>query len=163
MELAVKKTVCYTGHRTISEAEYQPLYNLLLKETERQIERGAVFFRTGGARGFDTMAALAVLSLRKCHPHIQLQLYLPCPTQTQGWAQNDIALYEQILRQADGHRYISPFYYNGILQQRNRAMIDGSDVCIAYLKSSFGGGTAYTSALAIKKGLEYINLYTKEK
>ena len=159
MQDTVQKTVCYTGHRTIEEAEYEMLRQALLTETERQIQSGAVCFRTGGARGFDTMAALAVLSLRTIYPSIRLELFLPCPTQTRGWAQNDVALYEQILHQADAHRYISPFYYNGLLQQRNRAMLDGAQVCIAYLKSSSGGGTAYTSALAIKSGLEYVNLY----
>lgn len=159
MQSDAKKTVCYTGHRTIEEAEYEPLRQALLAETERQIQNGAICFRTGGARGFDTMAALAVLSLRTRYPSIQLELFLPCPSQTKGWNQNDVTLYEQILCQADTHRYISPFYYNGLLQQRNRAMLDGADVCISYLKSSFGGGTAYTSALAIKNGLEYVNLY----
>ena len=68
-------------------------------------------------------------------------------------------LYEQIKMQADEVNYISTGYYSGVLQQRNRRLVEGADVCVAYLCSSQGGGTAYTASLAIKKGLEFINLF----
>lgn len=150
-------TVCFTGHRQISDAEYTPLMEALRVEIEKQIRGGAMDFRTGGALGFDTMAALSVLSLRREYPDIRLHLILPCPTQTQDWSPSDIRLYEQIMEQADSARFVSSFYYNGVLQVRNRALVEGSDTCIAFLKNSHGG-TAYTSALAIKKGLEFVNL-----
>ena len=152
------KTVCFTGHRQIPDGEYDRLWELLGRAIEEQIERGATHFRTGGALGFDTMAALCVLLLKKRYPQIKLELILPCPSQTAGWKQDDIFLYEQILAQADAHRYVSQTYYRGVLQMRNRALVDGADVCIAYLCHSHGGGTAYTAALALKNGLEWINL-----
>ena len=96
--------------------------------------------------------------LRKRYPHIRLELVLPCPTQTRGWPREDTLLYEQILSQANSHRYISQQYWNGVLQLRNRALVESSDVCIAYLRSS-RGGAAFTAALALRKGLELINLY----
>ncbi len=154
----MEKTVCFTGHRHIEDAEYAPLMEQLRREIEKQIQCGAVHFRTGGALGFDTLAALAVLSMRREYPDIRLHLILPCPTQTQDWSPSDIRLYEQIMEQADSFRYVSAFYYNGVLQMRNRALVEGADTCIAFLKSSHGGGTAYTSALAIKNGLDFINL-----
>ncbi|MBQ9131762.1 MAG: DUF1273 domain-containing protein, partial [Clostridia bacterium] len=67
-------------------------------------------------------------------------------------------LYQQILEQADSYRYVSTSYFAGVLQLRNRALVEGADVCIAYQHSSHGGGTAFTSAQAIRQGLEYINL-----
>ena len=151
-------TVCFTGHREIPEQEYQVLFDTLLSVVEQKIREGATVFRTGGAVGFDTMAALAVLSLRKQFPEIRLELILPCPTQTRGWSQDDSVLYEQIKAQADAYHYVSTGYYKGVLQLRNRALVEGADVCIAYLTNSHGGGTAYTAALALKKGLELINL-----
>lgn len=154
----MSKLVCFTGHRHIPDAEYDALKDLLYKTLEEQIENGATVFRTGGALGFDTLAALTVLLLRRKYPHIQLELLLPCPTQTKGWKKNDVLLYEQILEQADFHRYISTFYFNGVLQMRNRALVEGADVCIAYLTESHGGGTAFTASLALKSGLELINL-----
>ena len=155
----MSKTVCFTGHRHISDDQYSPLYEQLLHTAQKQIEQGATCFRTGGAVGFDTMAALAVLTLRKSFPHIRLELVLPCPSQTRGWSESDTVLYEQIKAQADNVRYVSTGYYTGVLQQRNRALVEGSDVCIAYLKSSHGGGTAFTASLAIRQGLEFINLF----
>ena len=112
----------------------------------------------GGALGFDTQAALAVLSLRRKYPQIRLELYLPCPTQTRGWEENDRMLYTQILEQADAYHYTSTGYYHGVLQMRNREMIEGADACVAYLTNSNGGGTAYTAQLALKNNLEFINL-----
>ena len=152
------KIVCFTGHRQIPSENYERLQELLREVLEEQIKKGATVFRAGGAIGFDTLAALTVLLLRRKYPDIRLELILPCPTQTKDWKKNDILLYEQILGQADSYRYISQFYFNGVLQVRNRALVDGADICVAYLSGSHGGGTAYTAALALKNGLELINL-----
>ena len=152
------KTVCFTGHRQIPNASYEALQELLTDVLEKQIQNGATVFRAGGALGFDTLAALTVLLLRRKYPDIRLELILPCPTQTKGWARNDVLLYEQILEQADSYRYVSQFYFNGVLQVRNRALVEGADVCVAYLTSSHGGGTAFTASFAMKSGLELVNL-----
>lgn len=152
------RIVCFTGHRKIPDEEYQRLSELTYQAIEKEIKKGADVFRTGGAIGFDTLAALNVLLLRRTYPHIRLELVLPCPSQTRGWSQNDTILYEQILSQANSHRYISMQYWNGVLQLRNRALVEGADACIAYLKSSHGGGAAFTVALALHKRLELITL-----
>ena len=152
-----QKIVCFTGHRQIPYDKKVELMKILEDEIQRQIEDGAVLFRAGGALGFDTVAALAVLKARRKHPHIRLELILPCPTQSQNWATADIELYEKILKKADQLHYVSDSYYNGVLQLRNNQLVDGADVCIAYLKTSYGG-SAYTSARAIRMGLEFINL-----
>lgn len=156
------KTVCFTGHRQIYAFEKQALFNALHMEIERQIRAGARLFRTGGALGFDTMAAQAVLKLREKHSDVQLELILPCPSQDARWQTQDRQIYKQILEQADRIQYIGSQYFNGILQLRNRQLVQGADVCIAYLKSSHGGGTAYTSALALRLGLEFINLADRQ-
>ena len=152
------KIVCFTGHREIPTGERDALLQLLDDAVERQIQSGADRFRAGGAMGFDTYAALCILKKRRRYPHIALELVLPCPTQTKGWSDADIRLYEQILRDADRYRYISTGYYNGVMQMRNLALIEGADVCIAYLRSSHGGGAAFTAACALRHGLDLINL-----
>ncbi len=152
------KIICFTGHRQIPSADRIELIRALQREVVRQIESGATVFRAGGALGFDTLAALTVLKYKKTYPHIRLELILPCPAQTQGWAESDKLLYEKILRHTDSYRYISREYFDGLLQLRNRHLVEGADVCIAYLTRSSGSGSAYTSALAIRSGLEYINL-----
>lgn len=162
VEMTNFKTVCFTGHRQIYAFEKQALSNALHMEIERQIRAGARLFRTGGALGFDTMAAQAVLKLREKHSDVQLELILPCPSQDARWQPQDRQIYKQILEQADRIQYIGSQYFNGILQLRNRQLVQGADVCIAYLKSSHGGGTAYTSALALRLGLEFINLADRQ-
>ena len=152
------KTVVFTGHRHIPNEEYDLINTLLTQEVIRQIENGADVFRAGGALGFDTMAALCVLALQRNYPHIRLELVLPCPTQTQGWTRSQKQLYDQILLHASSYTYLSQTYYPGLLQMRNRALVEGSDVCLAYLCNSHGGGTAFTAALALKKGLEFVNI-----
>ena len=151
------KTVCFTGHRQIPFDQKDDLIKALELEIEKQIVQGAEVFRTGGALGFDTLAALAVLKAKKKHPDIRLELILPCPTQTLNWTSDDVRRYEKIQKKADGYRYVSNFYYDGVLQARNNQLVDGADVCIAYLQSSHGG-SAYTSARAIRKGLDFVNL-----
>lgn len=150
-------TVCFTGHRQIPDEQYPSLHALLSDAVEHEIQRGATLFRTGGAMGFDTLAALTVLSLRLRYPHIRLELILPCPSQTRGWKEDDRRLYEQILEQADAHRFVSDSYYRGVLQVRNRALVENADVCIAYLTAS-GGGTAFTVKEALRKGVHLVNL-----
>jgi uncharacterized phage-like protein YoqJ len=152
------KTVCFTGHRSIPGKDYARLYDLLQQTVEQLIRDGASIFRTGGALGFDTMAALCILNLRRQYPHIRLELILPCPTQTEQWQESDVLLYEQIMERADIYRYVSQSYYTGVLQMRNRSLVEGADVCVAYLRTSNGGGAAYTAAYALKQGLKLINL-----
>lgn len=151
------KTVCFTGHRHLSRVEEVRLEAELAKEIESRIQSGACVFRTGGAIGFDTLAACGVLRAKEAHPHIRLELILPCPEQTRDWQTPQRALYERILQEADSYRYVSPFYFAGVMQQRNRALVTGADVCIGFLRSSQGGG-AYTASYALRMGLEFINL-----
>ena len=153
-----EKTVCFTGHRTIPASDLAQLKRVLKEALRKEIACGARVFRAGGALGFDTVAALAVLDLKQEYPSIRLHLILPCPTQAEEWSPADKECYEKILAAADDARYVSPFYFNGLLQMRNRALVEGADACIAYLRESNGGGAGYTSALAIKSGLDYVNL-----
>ena len=73
---------------------------------------------------------------------------------------SDIDTYRRILDQADAHHYLAQSYYNGLMQARNRALVDGADTCVAFLRTS-RGGTAYTFAYALKNGLETINLHDR--
>jgi uncharacterized phage-like protein YoqJ len=158
METAIR-TIAFTGHRHLDIREQRMLVPTLDRIIEDMIAHGAVCFRTGGALGFDTLAADAVLLYREKAPKIRLELILPHPAQAEAWGADDRQRYEEILQKADCIRYVSPFYYDGVLQARNRALLEGADACIAYLRTSHGGGAAYTSQLALRQGLAYYNLY----
>ena len=123
------------------------------------IERGAVWFLAGGALGFDTMAAQAVLRLKREYPHVKLGLVLPCKNQSSRWSFAQRAVYDDILMSADKVVYTDEFYTSGCMQKRNRALVDYSNACICYLLKN-EGGTAYTVRYARQKGKMVINIAT---
>ena len=151
------KTVCFTGHRELP-AEYLPGISKRLEDTlVTLIEQGYRYFGAGGALGFDTLAAQAVLRLRERYPQIRLILVLPCLNQTRGWPQADIDTYKEFKRCADKVTYTSEHYFRGCMQKRNRHLVDNSSACICYLTKS-AGGTAYTVNYARRMGLRIINI-----
>ena len=151
------KTACFTGHRKIPPEKKSEISRRLKTTLIRLIEEGYVCFGAGGALGFDTLAAQCVLSLKNQHPHIKLILVLPCITQTKGWSENDIAIYEEIKSQADKVVYTSREYSRGCMFKSNRHLVDCSSVCVAYLTQE-KGGTAYTVNYAKEHGLTFYNI-----
>lgn len=105
-----KRTCCFTGHRSIPPGERRQLARRLEETVLRLYQRGVRYFGAGGALGFDTLAAQAVLNLREECPGIRLILVLPCPSQTKGWKPEDTAEYERIKSQADKVVYTSQEY-----------------------------------------------------
>ncbi len=151
------KSVCFTGHRNL-EPELIPSIREDLREAiEIQIERGFTDFYNGGARGFDLLSAEEVLKLRTLYPQVRLHIIVPCEGQTRGWSGEDKSLYDSVIASADDVKVLSPFYFNGCMQIRNRYMADNSSVCIAYVRDS-RGGSADTVKYAVKQGLEVIYL-----
>ena len=153
-----EKTVCFTGHRQINAQHMMALPALLKAEIAKQAKAGAVHFRAGGAIGFDTLAALCVLEQKKQFPHIKLHMVLPCRDQDAAWSEQDRHAYRFVLSQADSITYVRDRYSEGCMLERDRRLVEGSDVCIAFLTKS-KGGTAYTAAQALKGGLEFVNLF----
>lgn len=152
-----EKTCCFTGHRAIPKQQYDSTYTALKSEIIRLIETGYCYFGTGGALGFDTLAAKVVLELRQAYPHIKLILVLPCLEQAKGWAEKDIATYEEIKNRCNKCTYTSEHYYSGCMHKRNRHLVDHSSVCIAFLIKPTGG-TAFTVAYAQKQKVRVINI-----
>ena len=75
----MNKSVCFTGHRTIAE-DKETLSARLYALLERLVtEQKVTDFYTGGAVGWDALAALTVLKLRESYPEVKLHLVLPCP------------------------------------------------------------------------------------
>ena len=78
----MSKICCFTGSRDIKGISSLDLANKLEKLLIDLIEKeNYTDFRAGGARGFDTLAALVVLKLRERYPQIKLHLFLPCKNQ----------------------------------------------------------------------------------
>ena len=156
LELREKITCCFTGHRILSKDELL-LINRTLREVIRdRINEGYLWFAAGGALGFDTIAALTVLELKREYPQIHLKLILPFKNQTRGWHQRDKETYQRILEQADVVEYIFDEYLPGCYQARNRALVECSSCCICYFRGG-SGGTEFTVSYAKEKGIPVLN------
>ncbi len=151
------KICCFTGHRKIDDREIVNIPSQLDRELLRLYSLGVREFRAGGAIGFDTLAALKVIALRKTHPDVRLSLILPCRDQDSRWSTYDRSTYRYIIECSDSVLYIENTYTPDCMHRRNRALVRGADYCIAYVARD-EGGSAYTLRLARREGLRVINL-----
>lgn len=154
------KTCCFTGRRKIARIFLEDTIFDTMKYACQVINQGVTDFICGGALGFDTIAARAIIVLRKYKPQIRLILYLPCKDQDKLWSEAERAQYRKILKEADEIHYISEEYDDACMMRRNRAMVEAADVCICWLEDVHGrrGGTAATVRLAHEKGIEVFNV-----
>ena len=150
-------TCCFTGHRAIPAEMEQYLTGRITDGINYLYSHNVRTFLVGGALGFDTLAARAVLKCRESCSDIRLIVVKPCQDQTKGWSQTDIDTHELINRLADGVICLSEHYYRGCMHQRNRILVDNSSACICYLTQA-SSGTAYTVDYAKNKGLSIFNL-----
>lgn len=153
-----EKTVCFSGHRVLHDPQ-KVIEQQLVAALKNCISNGKNEFITGGAIGFDVLAAKAIIALRKEYPTIRLVLALPCPFNEQSlkWNAQQKAEGKSILEQADDVKILSPHYTDGCMLSRNRFMVDNSTALIYYLRSDHGG-TKYTVEYAKKKGIALISL-----
>lgn len=153
-------TCFFTGHRFIQTSKRPAVISRVKKIIDFLYSEGYRIFVCGGAMGFDTIAALAVLDEKKSKTDIRLCLVLPCENQTDGWKkQSDKDIYDMIKNSADEVEIISKEYTDGCMKQRNIRMADRSNVCIAYYDKRNMGGTAFTVNYVNRTGIELINLY----
>ena len=147
--------VCFfTGHRQIESGRYEEISERVRDFIRDAAERGYKKFIAGGALGFDTMAALAVLELRE-ELGLELIVAVPYPQQDERWGQAAQRQYRKILQEADEVVAVSDCYDRGCFHRRNRYMADRSSLCIAYYNGT-GGGTKYTVEYALKNQIEII-------
>ena len=152
-----KQTASFSGHRQISLDDIPELNRRLDRTLAALADHGVKYYGSGGARGFDLIAAGAVLRLRAVKPAVKLIMVLPCRDQSVKWHEEDKRSYIKTLEAADKVVYISENYYDGVMEARNRRLIENSSVCVVYLKHG-RSGTSQTVRLAHERGLEIINL-----
>ena len=162
------KTCCCTGHRPkgfpFKYGIDKQKHKTYLKTLEQKIklavtDYGITNFISGMALGADLDFAETVLKLRNKYP-ITLECAIPCPNQTLKWNSTDILRYENILKRADNINLISKQYTPECMLERNRYMVDKSELVIAVFNGIEQGGTWYTISYAKKenKVIELINL-----
>lgn len=147
--METEHTCCFTGHREIHSLAMKPLQKALKKTLQELINEGYSQFISGGALGFDLVAAETIINLKRKHPHIRLTMALPCRNQDAFWNQEQKAKYYAILSLADDIVYTAESYHKGCMFKRNRYMVDNASCVVAYLTHD-SGGTKYTVDYAEK-------------
>ena len=151
--------VCaFTGHRKIEDGHKGRIENLLLRAVAFAYENGCRTFVTGGALGFDTLAAKEIIRFRMSHPDVRLLVVLPCKNQSEAWSKSQVNMYEYTLFNADEIEYVSDVYTDRCMKDRNQRLADMCDMLIAYVSRPYSG-SAQTVRMASAKGKVIYNLY----
>ncbi len=151
------KSCSFTGHRAIPSHLSDRLKGFLSFEILAAYECGVREFYCGGALGFDTMAAEAVIAFRVTHPDVRLGLVLPCRDQDSSWSESTRLVYREILSEADYVEYVTDTYFDGCMKLRNQRLVALCDLLIAYTARP-RSGAGQTVRLAEQAGRRVINL-----
>lgn len=162
-------TACaFTGHRPsrfkFGYDEEDVLCNKIKREMLDQIlalyNNGITHFYTGMAMGVDIWAAELVIAMMKIYPDMQLYCVIPYEEQAMKWSQEYRNRYYHILEQSTRNILISKRYSNVCYAQRNRYLVDNTQILLAvYQHSEQKSGTKQTVAYAKQKqkGIIYID------
>ena len=142
----------------IPDAHYAKLEDLLERAIEFAYSEGCREFYTGGALGFDTMAAKQLIAYRMKHTDLRLIVVVPCENQAEKWSFGDKEIYEYILSSADEVVFCSTEYTKDCMKLRNEYLADTCDILIAYC-GRYTSGAAQTIRMAKKKGKTVYNLF----
>ena len=137
-------TAAFTGHRIIAKSELAHVKEALDETIGSLTDKGITLYMVGGALGFDTLAATAVLKAREHNPNIRLLMALPCAEQDSRWRESDKQFYRHLLNNADEIIYVSEQpYFKGCMEKRNRYLVEHSSILVAYM--TYGrSGTSQT-------------------
>lgn len=147
----------FAGHREVLEPS---IHNLLVDALEKIVrESNEITFYTGGMGEFDVMCVAAVRQLKRHFHEKKICLYLVCPYMTMSINRDSYYLkeqYDDILIPSE----LMGCHYKSAITQRNRWLVDHSDIIITYVKRDYGG--AYTTKkYAGRKGLTIIDLLSE--
>lgn len=151
------RTCSFSGHREIYRIHEGSISELLSKTLDELIGAGVRRFCSGGAQGFDLLAAEAVIKKRRDNPDLSLSMILPCPEQAKNWSASERARYKEILSLADEVIYTSEHFHRFCMQLRNHRLVDEADILVCYLAKQTGG-TANTVRYANARQKRIINL-----
>lgn len=150
-------TCCFIGERSLPAEAAEHITLRLNEEVERLIGQGVRHFLSGGARGFDLIAASLIVTKKEMGAGLRLDFILPCKGRDEPWPEREKKLYRDLLSEADGAVYLSGAYRPGCIKRRNQYLIDHSDSCICALLHD--RGSAWQAAqYARRKGVNLIDV-----
>lgn len=178
-------TVCFIGHRTVTDVEQ--VKSQLIKTVEKLISDGADTFLFGSRSQFDALCWEVVTKLKEQHPDIKRISY-NTSNETAITSKEERLRLEQIYSQLTGNKIHLREYESVVKSQksetatknayimRNQEMIDDSDICVFYYNQDYlpprrqqssksvvdyqpQSGTAIAFAYAKGKNKEILNLF----
>ena len=129
----------------------------LREALEYLIGQGYTDYLSGGALGFDLMAAEIVLSLREKYPWVRLIMVIPFDGQADRWPPEQRQRRQRIIEASDRVIHISHAYEKGVLFRRNHYMVNAAELVLAVFDGR-PGGTAHTVAYAHSRGVKVLRL-----
>ena len=142
----MKTTTCFfTGHRKLPQHKISRITKRLNREIENLISQDVTTFLSGGAPGFDMIAASLVAAKKELGADIRLVFALPEKNADSLWSEKQRLLYRQLLAEADEILYVPEGY-----------MAENSAYCICALIRE-DSRTAQAVGRAREQGLPVIN------
>jgi len=154
------RTCCFTGHRSLYH-DRDVIAKVLREAVDELVRDGYQHFISGGAAGFDLLAAEAVLERKAEFGDVSLYLYVPYSTvfglrSCVSSRLRTVALKSREIKVTSD----TPTRYAPLI--RDRQMVEVSDICVSYMEpGTEKGGTFYTVQQAKKKGIDVIDLYDR--
>ena len=140
---------CFTGYRPQkfpfslerSDPRYIDFENRLMGKITELIQAGFDTFYSGMAMGFDIIAAECVLAASDAAADRSVRLICAVPflAQAQKYPPEWRARYNRVVLSADNLILISNDYYTGCYQDRNRFMVNNSDLVLTWFSGNPGG------------------------
>ncbi len=141
------KTAVFIGHSECYDLPKEELCKVIVG----YIEHGVTNFVSGGQGRFDLVSARTVFNLKTRYPNIKNILVIPYLSF--NIFERDI--FDEIIFPAGFEKYS----YRAAIPQRNRYMVNISDIAICYIKHGWGNAVK-TYEYAKKRNLEIKNLST---
>lgn len=162
---SICKTCAFTGYRPSkmpwgydeTDARCVEFRFRLRESLEYLIGKGYTDFMSGGALGFDQMAARIVLSLREKYPWVRLIMVIPFDGQADKWSREQRGRWLSIIEASDRVIHISHAYDKGVFFRRNHYLVENADLLLAAFDGR-PGGTAGTVAYAKRHGVRVVRL-----
>lgn len=150
-------TCCFTGHRSVPADALSRVVDRLVARIRQLYAEGYRRFITGGAIGFDTLAARALIVLKREYPDLHFTMMIPCADQDARWTAAQRAEYARHKAAADEVIILAERYFDGCMQKRNAAMVGASSAVIAFVTRP-RSGTGQTVRLAKSAGARVFNV-----
>ena len=122
---------------------------MVTAEIIKLIDKGVIYFLSGGQGGFDRLCAGCVHRLKKQYPQIQNILVIPYLT----FNVFDKDIFDEIVYPEGFEK----FHFKSAIPARNKYMVDNAAYAICYVTHDWGGA-AQTYHRALKKKLTITNL-----